>query len=114
MNILDWEYYNSHFPKLTEEEFHKVLYQSSVLVYRKLALEIEQLTEDELTMVKDCICNVINYTYDVKESQNVSSVSNDGYSVSYVQKSSDEAKQELDNIYDTWLGYLQKSAFICF
>lgn len=114
MNILDWEYYNSHFPKLTEEEFKKVLYQSSVLVYRKLALEIEQLTEDELTMVKDCICNVINYTYDVKESQNVSSVSNDGYSVSYVQKTKEQLNDDLEEIFDTWLGVLNKNGFICF
>lgn len=114
MNILDWEYYNSHFPKISEDEFNKLNYSCSVLVFNKLIKDIEQLTEDEKTKVKDCICNVINYTYDVKESQNVSSVSNDGYSVSYRQKTNDEAKQELDNIFDTWLGYLKKSGYICF
>lgn len=114
MDILDWEYYNSHFPKLTEEDFNKSVYSSSVLVYRQLVKEIEQLTENELTMVKDCICNVINYTYSTQEKQNISSVSNDGYSVSYVQKSRDETKNELNDIYDMWLGHLRKRGFICF
>lgn len=114
MDVLDWEYYNSHFPKLTEEDFNKSVYSSSVLVYRQLVKEINQLTENELTMVKDCICNVINYTQSIQEKQNISSVSNDGYSVSYTQKSRDETKNELNDIYDMWLGNLRKRGFICF
>lgn len=114
MDVLDWEYYNSHFPKLTEEDFKKTVYSSSVLVYRQLVKEIDQLSENELTMVKDCICNVINYTYSVQENQNLSSVSNDGYSVSYAQKSHEETKKGLNEIYDTWLGKLRKRGFICF
>lgn len=112
MDVLDWEYYNSHFPKLTEEDFNKSVYSSSVLVYRQLVKEIEELTENELTAVKDCICNVINYTFSAQE--NISSVSNDGYSVSYVQKSRDETKKELNDIYDMWLGKLRRRGFICF
>ena len=114
MNILDWEYYNSHFPKVSEEDFNKLNYSCSVLVYRKLALEIEELSEDELIMVKDCICNVINYTYSNLQSENISSISNDGYSVSYAQKNESEKKQGLKDIIHEWLGYLHVGEFICF
>lgn len=114
MNILDWEYYNSHFPKISEDEFNKLNYSCSVLTECKLIKPISELTENELIKVKDCICNVINYNYSVSESQNISSVSNDSYSVSYVQKTQEQSKNEIDNIFDTWLGYLKKSGYICF
>lgn len=114
MNILDWEYYNSHFPKLNKNEFNKIVYACTVLTIDRLIKDVDALNESELTKVKDCICNVINYKHELEEKGNKSSISNDGLSVSYVQKTNLQIEEELEQIFNTWLGVLKKSGWIYF
>lgn len=113
MNILDWEYYNSHFPKLNQDDFKKVVYHATVLTFRHVTKEFDNLNDSELVIIKDCICNVIN-TLSTQTDGNIASVSNDGYSVSYVQKTKEQLNDDLEEIFDTWLGVLNKNGFICF
>lgn len=114
MNILDWEYYNSHFPKLNKNDFNKMVYMCTVLTTDRLIKDVDTLNESELTRVKDCICNVINYKCELETQGNKSSVSNDGLSVSYIQKTNKQVEEELEHIFNTWLGALKKSGWICF
>ena len=53
----------------------------------------------------DCICNVINYNATVgsKAGQGVASVSNDGYSESYVLQTQSQATEELYKNIRKWL-----------
>lgn len=112
MFIVDWEYYNSHFPKLSETDFNKYNYSAETLVKRHIYKAYDEFTEDEQTKVIDCICNVINYLQFKEDTQGVSSVSNQGFSVSYTQ--SDTASYTLDSVLMKWLGDLYDSGYIAF
>ena len=105
--VVDWEYYNSHFPKISEEEFDKHVYQSQRLVLKRLPKDFNEYTESDQTDIKDCICNVLNYKSVAEASANgVSSISNDGYSESYVQQSKSDVNDNVNSIIYEWIGNL--------
>lgn len=102
MEKVTWEYYNSHFPKLTEEEFVKLEYRASKLVSKKINKKyLNSQDEDD---VKDCICNVVNMLSVVDNQMGKSSVSNDGYSESYI--SSDQLNNSINKVINDWIGTL--------
>ncbi|MGX8833968.1 hypothetical protein ACWG0P_07115 [Amedibacillus sp. YH-ame6] len=97
-----WEYYNSHFPKLAEDQFNKLIYKAQRIVTKKLIKK--DLTEDETTDVKDCICNVLNYLQVAESHTGVTSASNDGYSESYENTAT--FNDSINSIINEWIGYL--------
>lgn len=113
MFIVDWEYYNSHFPKYSETDFEIYNYSAEVLVKKYIYKAYDDFTEDEKTKIKDCICNVINYLKLSDERKGVSSVSNQGFSVSY-NTQDDSTGYTLDSILIRWLGDLYAGQFIAF
>ena len=108
-NIVSWEYYNSHFPKLSQEEYNRRIYRTTILVTNQLSKNIEELSGEELIRVMDCICAVLNNDID---NSYLSSVSNDGYSESYNTNIREVQKQN-NKIMDDFLGYLRKK-YACF
>lgn len=105
--VVDWEYYNSHFSKISEEQFNEHVYQSQRLVLKRLPKDFAEYTESEQIDIKDCICNVLNYKSVAEASANgVSSISNDGYSESYVQQSKSDVNDNVNSIIYEWLGRL--------
>lgn len=110
MFIVDWEYYNSRFPKLSETDFNMYNYSAEVYVKKHIYKGYDDFTEDEQTTIKDCICNVINYLKFADETRSVSSVSNQGFSVSYAQD--DSIGYTLDSVLIRWLGELYDSGYI--
>ncbi len=106
MNVLDWEYYNSHFPKINEEEFNKNVYSAERYVLKKLKKSFNEYSTEQQINIKDCICNVINYLASTSKYEGISSVSNDGYSVSYSQKTEMNTQKGLKSILNEWLGGL--------
>ncbi len=113
VEVVNWEYYNSHFPKVNEEEFTKLIYSASRFVLKKLSKNFEEYTEEQQIDIKDCICNVLNYQSEFSRVSSLSSVSNDGYSESYVQKETETQKADLDAIVYDWIGDLVEY-FVCF
>lgn len=109
---VDWEYYNSHFPKLSEDDFNRYIYQATRIVLRRVDESLYD--EEKETDVKDCICCVLNKLYEIEVSDNVSSVSNGGYSKSFVTSTKDEQDQSLEDILDEWLGFIRKSKWVAF
>ena len=108
-NFVSWEYYNSHFPKLSEDEFNAYVYQATVIVKNRLNKNFNDMNAEEQTKVKDCVCMILNSKlYSIG---NVSSVSNDGYSESYTN--SKELSAQKDRLIDEVLGYLVKR-YECF
>lgn len=106
---LDYTYYNTNFPKLSEEDFNKLLPAAtkwlSVASHRRADVEVLKASEDyaewKLNQVNDCLCNVINMMSDLKSSGGLKSVSNDGYSESYLMTS--ESNAELMSEARKWL-----------
>lgn len=106
MNVIDWEYYNSHFPKISEEEFNKNVYSAERFVLKKLSKTFNEYNASQQTDIKDCICNIINYQATSKKYEGISSVSNDGYSVSYSQNEESNNQSALNSILNEWIGSL--------
>ena len=100
-NIVTWEYYNSLYNKAKEGEFTKLeaqaerYVQSVIGQYRWNHVEESAFYFDQL---KDCICQVVNMLVDFNRGgagKGLSSVSNDGYSESYVVRTASEYDKEI-------------------
>ena len=109
MPHVTWEYYSSLYDKIKEEDFGK---------YEKIAekevcavigpIRWATITADTFgyQQLQDCICNVINKMAEDKKSgkgKGVSSVSNDGYSESYVVQTEEQLRSELRSSIRAWL-----------
>lgn len=107
--IVSWEYYDSLYNKINEDDFEKAeaLAEKEVKLVvgfpRWNALDSEEFYYEQL---KDCICNVIDKMAEMKESgagTGLSSVNNDGYSESYTVQTQSQATAELQSCIRAWL-----------
>ena len=108
-NIVNWEYYSSLHNVVSENDFSK----AEALAEKEVALVIgfprwEDVDDTAFyfTQLKDCICNVIDKMASTKASgvgKGVASVSNDGYSESYVVQTESQARAELSVCIADWL-----------
>ena len=110
--LVSWEYYSSLYSVVTEGQFEtaEALAEKEVIKVVGLIhwseLNLQHL-EDEIygDQLMDCICKVINYLAEAPKAQGrgVASVSNDGYSESYVLQTQSQADDELGKNIRAWL-----------
>ena len=110
--LVSWEYYSSLYSVITEDQFEtaEALAEKEVIKVVGLIhwseLNLQHL-EDEIygDQLMDCICKVINYRAEAPKAQGrgVASVSNDGYSESYVVQTQSQADEELGKNIRAWL-----------
>ena len=110
--IVSWEYYSSLYSKVSETDFPKAEALAEKEVIRIVGLihwselNLEHL-EDEIygDALKDCICKVIDFMAEAPKAQGkgIASVSNDGYSESYVLQKQSDALEELGKNIRSWL-----------
>ena len=111
--LVSWEYYSSLFSKVTSQEAFE---KAEALAEKDLARVIGPLRWAELVasdwsgeffadQLKDTICKVVDYqqTAGRVSGAGVSSVSNDGYTESYVLAKQSEAQEELQKNIRAWL-----------
>lgn len=110
--LVSWEYYSSLYSKVTEADFPKAEALAEKEVIRVVGLihwgELnlthldEEIYGDQL---KDCICKVIDFMAEAPKAQGkgIASVSNDGYSESYVLQKQSDALEELGKNIRSWL-----------
>lgn len=109
MSHVTWEYYSSLHSKVTEEEFDRAEALAEKEAQRVIGwIRWANITEDTFgyEQLQDCICNVIDkMAVDSKsgKGKGVSSVSNDGYSESYVVQTEEQLRSELQSSIRAWL-----------
>lgn len=106
MSYIDWEYYNSHFPKVSEEEFKSLLPQAEMKVDVFTHLRSKEAVGYKLEQVKAAVANIINELSEqksIKTRKGINSVSNDGYSESYTAITEEQIEQDLRSICFQWL-----------
>lgn len=114
MGLLTWERYSSLYSSIAKEDFDKLALLAErevrdvmgVIHYNEYIKENPKLeSEIYYEQLLDCICKVINYTVTVesKVGQGIASVSNDGYSESYVLQTQSQATEELHKNIRKWL-----------
>lgn len=115
LKAINWEYYNSHFANISEDEFNKIAYGCERVVLKRLKKPFEEQTPSDKLDIKDCICNVINYQNARKKYDGLSSVSNDGYSVTIDANSKQQYEANQTAIIKEWINNnLLKDEFIAF
>lgn len=107
--FVDWEYYSSLHSKVKQDVFDR----AEALAEKEVCAVIGPIrwaviTEDTFgfTQLQDCICNVMDkMAADAKsgKGKGVSSVSNDGYSESYVVQTEEQLRNELQSSIRAWL-----------
>lgn len=101
-NILDREYYNSHFPKFDENQFNQYSYKAEAMVLKYV--NVDSINENNKDTLKDCICDVLNNLIFQDSIDGVSSISNGGYSKSFINTTHSDKRSTLDDIIAFWLG----------
>lgn len=107
--LVNWEYYSSLHSIVNKEAFDK----AELLAEKEVCAVIGPIRWATITestfgyaQLKDCICNVMDtMETDVKsgKGKGVSSVSNDGYSESYVVQTEEQLRSELQSSIRAWL-----------
>jgi len=109
MSHITWEYYDSLYNNISEEDFER----AEILAEKEVRAVIGPIRWAIITadtfgyeQLQDCICKVINKMAEDKTSgkgKGISSVSNDGYSESYVVQTEEQLRSELRNCIRAWL-----------
>ena len=111
--IIDWEYYNSHFPNpVPESSFDAVEAQAEVELNKVVPSYVMENVPPEKR--QDCAFQLCNFLYAVASGgagSGLSSVSNDGYSESYAIKTREELQAEKENIIFSCIGTRLAGAF---
>ena len=103
------EYYSSLFRKVQEEQFDRAEALAEKEVINVIGpIRWANITEQTFgyEQLQDCICKVIDkMAVDSKsgKGKGVSSVSNDGYSESYVVQTEEQLRSELQSSIKAWL-----------
>ncbi|MGN0348234.1 MAG: hypothetical protein ACI4DR_01730 [Roseburia sp.] len=109
MSHVNWEYYSSLHDTVKEDEFNRAEALAEKEVQGVIGwIRWANITENTFgyEQLKDCICNVIDkMAVDAKsgKGKGVSSVSNDGYSESYVVQTEEQLRSELQRSIRAWL-----------
>ena len=109
MSHVNWEYYSSLHNTVKEDDFERLEAIAEKEVCNVIGpIRWANITEETFghNQLKDCICNVIDkMAVDSKsgKGKGVSSVSNDGYSESYVVQTEEQLRNELHSSIRAWL-----------
>lgn len=110
--LVSWEYYSSLYSTVSEADFPKAEALAEKEVIRIVGLihwgelNLEDLDSEIYgDQLKDCICKVVNFMAEAPKAQGkgIASVSNDGYSESYVLQKQSDALEELGKNIRSWL-----------
>lgn len=107
--IVNWEYYSSLYSKVSKEQFDKSEQIAEKAVCSVIGpIRWAQITEETFgyEQLKDCICQVMDKVAIDDEAglgTGVASVSNDGYSESYVTQTAQQRMSDLQSCIRLWL-----------
>lgn len=107
--LVDWEYYSSLHSKIAKDDFDKKESMAENEVRSVIGpIRWATITADTFgySQLQDCICNVIDKMETDGRSgkgRGISSVSNDGYSESYVVQTEEQLRSELQSSIRAWL-----------
>ena len=118
--LVNWEYYSSLFEKVKESEFKN----AEKLAEKEVCAVIGAIRWAEITaetfgyeQLQDCICKTIDKMAENAESgigKGISSVSNDGYSESYVIQTEEQLRRELHSSINSQIASTISGRLSCF
>lgn len=109
--IIDWEYYSSHFPQIIPEKQFNAVEAQAEIEYNKVVKPYMDITEEKKQNAIFEVCNFLWSNQTVMSGKAVTSVSNNGYSESYAIKTKEEAKEALTELIYDCIGTRLAGAF---
>lgn len=106
MSYIDWEWYDSHFPQLSRQEFESSLPAAELKVDILTHNRARDAAGYKLEQVKACVANLMNRKAELEASgagSNIKSASNDGYSETYEQVTPEQVEETLRCECFVWL-----------
>jgi hypothetical protein len=109
MSHVSWEYYSSLYSVIKEEDFDKAEKKAEKEICAIIGpIRWASITADSFgfEQLQDCICKTMDKMAENDISgkgKGISSVSNDGYSESYVIQTEEQLKEELKSCIRRWL-----------
>ena len=109
MSHVSWEYYSSLYSRIKEDDFDKAEKKAEKEICAIIGpIRWASITADSFgfEQLQDCICKTMDKMAENDISgkgKGISSVSNDGYSESYVIQTEEQLKKELQGSIRLWL-----------
>ena len=107
--FVNWEYYSSLYSNVKEEDFERLEALAEKNVAQVVGIiHYAHIDEEEpgFEQLKDCICKVMNKLQENEKSsagKGISSVSNDGYSETYVLQTEEQMQSDIRKSIKAWL-----------
>lgn len=99
--MIDWEYYTSHFPNVIPEKQFEAVERQAEVEYNKVVKPYMEVPEERQ---QDAVFQICNFLYTNKAALSgkaVASVSNNGYSETYAVRTKEQCEDSLrELIYD--------------
>lgn len=107
MAYIDWEYYDSLFPdKLSTDDFEKLLPQAELKIEVMTHMRCQGVSGYKLERVKAAVANLVTTMCEqdqTRDRKGIASVSNAGYSESYLNVTAEQDEAELEKVCCKWL-----------
>lgn len=99
--IIDWEYYISHFPNIVPEKQFDVVEQQAQIEYRKIVKPYMDIELEDMQNAVFQLCNFLYANQSVLTGKAVTAVNNNGYSENYAVQTKEQAEDAMrELVYD--------------
>lgn len=109
--LIDWEYYCSHFPNVVPEKQFAAVEAQAEIEMNKVVKPYMEISEDRK---KDCVFQLCNFLYSNQTTlggKGVTSVSNNGYSENYSLQSTAQVREAMEELIYDCIGTRLAGAF---
>lgn len=99
--VIDWEYYSSHFPNVIPESQFAAVEAQAEIEYNNVVHPYMEIPEEKKKNTIFQLCNFLYSNMAVLSGRSVTSVNNNGYSETYAIKTTEQARDAMQElIYD--------------
>ena len=109
--IIDWEYYNSHFPKIIPQNDFEAVETQAEIEYNKVVKPYMNISTERQQNTIFQLCNFIYSNQRVLSGTAVTSVNNNGYSECYALQTPAQARDAIKELIYEGIGTRLVGAF---
>lgn len=109
--LINWEYYSSHFPSIIPEKQFQAIETQAEIEMNKVVKPYMNISDEAK---QDCVFQLCNFLYSNQTTlggKGVTSVSNNGYSESYSLQSTAQAREAMEELIYNCIGTRLAGAF---
>lgn len=109
--IIDWEYYSSHFPNIVPEKQFTAVERQAEIEYNKVVKPYMDISEENKQNTVFQLCNFLYANQTSLSGKAVTSVNNNGYSESYAVSTKEQMNASIKELIYDCIGTRLAGAF---